>query len=152
MILKIADKQDLCAILNLQYLAYQSEAMLCNNPKIPPLTQTLQEVEQEFIKGIFLKALNEKDEIVGSVRAYSANGTLYIGKLIVRPDLQGQGIGTILLKEMEGRFPHKRYELFTSSKSARNIKLYERLGYLAFKEQEVTTDLKFIYLEKWTPS
>ncbi len=35
-----ANHDDLHEILNLQYLAYKSEAKICNNPNIPPLTQT----------------------------------------------------------------------------------------------------------------
>lgn len=143
-----AEQKDLREILDLQYLAYQSEAKLCNNPHIPPLTQTMAAVEVEFEKGVFLKAINENGTIIGSVRAYSDNGTLHIGKLIVHPDLQGQGIGTKLLKEIEHVCPHERYELFTSTKSERNIRLYERVGYVKFKEEDAGKDLRFIYLSK----
>lgn len=143
-----AEQKDLQEILDLQYLAYQSEAKLCNNPDIPPLTQTLKDLEAEFKKGIFLKAINEKEVIIGSIRAYSDGTTLYIGKLIVRPDTQGCGIGTKLLGEIEIVCPHKRYELFTSTKSERNIKLYERVGYVKFQEKDIDHDLRFIYLCK----
>ena len=36
-----AEREDLQEILDLQYLAYQSEARLLNNMDIPPLKQTL---------------------------------------------------------------------------------------------------------------
>ena len=133
----------------MQYLAYQSEAKLVGNPDIPPLRQTLEEVVCELEKGIILKAIDEAGVIIGSVRGYSAGDTFYIGKLIVRPDLQGQGIGTQLMHEIEAQATSKRYELFTSSKSVRNIKLYERLGYQIFKEKANTADLPFVYLEKF---
>lgn len=81
-------------ILDLQYLAYQSEAKLFNNPNIQPLRQTLAEVENEYQKGIVLKAVDEKNVIIGSVRAYYDKGTVYIGKLMVHPEKQGQGILT----------------------------------------------------------
>lgn len=145
-----ADQQDLQEILDLQYLAYQSEAKLLDNFFIPPLTQTLPEAQQEYEKGYFLKTVNEDSIIIGSVRAYSQNDTLYIGKLIVHPDFQGHGIGTKLLSEMERKYPHKRYELFTSSKSTRNIKLYERLGYSVFKKECISDELIFTYLCKQT--
>ncbi len=148
MLVTKAEKQDLQIILKLQYLTYQSEGELCGNPNIPPLTQTLQEVEAEYERGVFLKVLDADKKIAASVRAYTENGTLYIGKLIVHPDLQGQGIGTELLKEIERICPHDRCELFTSTKSERNIKLYERMGYRKFKEQDMGNDLKLIYLEK----
>lgn len=148
MTIQKAEKKDLKEILDLQYLAYQSEAKLLNNFDIPPLKQTLEEVEKEYNNGIFLKVIDENEGIVGSVRAYSQDDILHIGKLIVQPDLQGQGIGTKLLKEIERVCPHKTYELFTSSKSTKNIKLYERLGYKVFEEKAISKDLKFIYLRK----
>lgn len=148
MILMRAEQKDLQEILDLQYIAYQSESKLLNNSGISPLKQTLQEVQYEYEKGVFLKAKDDGGSIIGSVRAYSENDTLYIGKLIVRPDLQGQGIGTNLLNEIEKVCPHPRYELFTSSKSIRNIKLYKYLGYEIFKEQDISEELKFIYLQK----
>lgn len=39
-----AERGDLQEILDLQYLAYQSEARLFNNMDIPPLNQTLEDV------------------------------------------------------------------------------------------------------------
>lgn len=133
MIITVANKNDLQEILQLQYLAYQSEAKLCGNMNIPPLTQTLEEVLQEYEKGIVLKVMDNGD-IIGSVRGYIEDDTLYIGKLIVKPDKQHQGIGTKLLTEIENVLPHQRCELFTSSKSDRNIKLYQKIGYNIFKE------------------
>jgi ribosomal protein S18 acetylase RimI-like enzyme len=143
-----ACSEDLQEILKLQVLAYQSEAVLCNNPDIPPLKQTIEELEREYHHGIVLKAVGNDPAILGSVRAYSKDGTLHIGKLIVRPDRQGQGIGTALLLAIEKAAPHSRYELFTSSKSLRNIRLYRRLGYRVFKEQAVSPSLTVVYLEK----
>lgn len=54
-----AQKDDLNEILELQYLAYQSEAKLFGNMDIPPLKQTLEEVYDEFNKGVILKAIYE---------------------------------------------------------------------------------------------
>jgi len=146
--IQMAEEKDLQEILDLQYLAYQSEALLLNNPNIPPLKQTLEHVKKEFETGIILKAVDGCDSIVGSVRGYSKNNTFFIGKLIVRPDLQGRGIGTDLLEEIERVCPHERYELFTSSKSVKNIRLYERFGYQIFKEEKAGEDFNFVYLEK----
>ena len=145
------DKAQLCdlkAILELQYLAYQSEAKLFGNMDIPPLMQTIEEVCEEFQKGTVLKAVDDSGDIIGSVRAYEENGTVYIGKLMVHPKMQKQGIGTQLLLAMENEFPNCRYELFTSTKSISNIRLYERLGYKIFKEESVSEELQFVYLEK----
>ena len=47
---------------------------------IPPLKQMLEEVYDEFNKGIILKAIDENGVIIGSVRTYQDAGTVYIGK------------------------------------------------------------------------
>lgn len=146
--IKRAEKADLSEILDLQYLAYQSEARLFDNQDIPPLKQTLTDVEIEYQKGIILKALDDDKTIIGSVRAFCDNETVYIGKLMVHPSKQGQGIGTRLLLEMEKQYPNKRYELFTSTRSEKNIALYQKLGYKFFDEKQVTEELRFVYMEK----
>lgn len=148
MIVVRAEKRDLQKILELQYLAYQSEARLFDDHDIPPLKQTLTDVENEFQKGIILKALDEDKTIIGSVRAFCDNGTVYIGKLMVHPSKQGQGIGTKRLLEMEKQYPNKRYELFTSTKSEKNIALYQKFGYKIYDEKQVTEELRFVYMEK----
>lgn len=143
-----AQKYDCKEILELQYLAYQSEAKLFGNMDIPPLKQTVEEVYDEFEKGTILKAVDENGGIIGSVRAYQEGGTVYIGKLMVHPKMQGKGIGTKLLLEIENEYPNQRYELFTSTKSISNIRLYKRLGYEIFKEEVVSPQLQFVYLQK----
>ena len=146
--IKKAEQKDLKEILALQYLAYQSEAKLFGSMDIPPLKQTIEEVYDEYEKGTVLKAVDGAGTIIGSVRAYRENETVYIGKLMVHPSMQNQGLGTKLLLAMEQEYPNQRYELFTSTKSISNIRLYERLGYKIFKEESVSEELQFVYLEK----
>ena len=146
--IKKAEKEDLQEILDLQYMAYQSEAKLFNTIDIPPLKQTLEEVFNEYTKGIILKALDEKGKIIGSVRGYLEDETVYIGKLMVHPQHQGKGIGTKLLLRIESEFSGYRYELFTSTKSKKNIELYEKLGYRVFSQRKISEELRFVYLVK----
>ncbi|MBR0395035.1 MAG: GNAT family N-acetyltransferase [Clostridiales bacterium] len=142
-----AVQDDLQEILALQYLAYQSEAALFGNKDIPPLKETIEELTEEFNKGTILK-LVEDGKIIGSVRAYAKNGTAYIGKLMVHPDHRCKGYGTLLLNEIEKCFPDCRFELFTSTRSEDNIRLYQKLGYKIFDRKEITDELVFVYLEK----
>lgn len=141
-------KSDLKQILDLQYVAYQSEANLLHNFNIPPLKQTLEALEYEFQSGILLKAMNDEGQIVGSIRGHVEGSTLLVGKLFVSPQYQGKGIDSKLLKEIEKGCPQPRYELFTSNKSIRNIEFYERMGYVKFKGKAISADLCMIYLEK----
>ncbi|MBO4456644.1 MAG: GNAT family N-acetyltransferase [Butyrivibrio sp.] len=143
-----AKREDLDTIIKLQYLAYQSEAELFGNQDIPPLKQTLDEVAGEYDNGIILKMVDEDNEIVGSVRAKESDGTLYIGKLMVHPDYRCKGYGSMLLHEIETYFPQRRYELFTSTRSIDNIRLYRKNGYKEYKRETVSDELIFVYMEK----
>ncbi len=145
-----AQYHDLNQILELQYLAYQSEAKLLNDDNIPPLKQTIEALQKEYERGIILKGVTQEGFIIASVRGYMEDNTLYIGKLMVHPNYRGQGIGTKLLAEFEGIYPKARYELFSSDKSLKNIELYQKNGYKICGEQQISSDLRFIYLEKNT--
>lgn len=140
--------EDAEEILRLQRLAYISEAVIYDNHTIPPLVETLQEIEGAFGDHIFLKALKDGN-IVGSVRAKITDGTCEIGRFIVHPDFQNQGIGTRLMNEIESYFSDAvRFELFTGGKSLRNLHLYLKLGYREFKRVSVGDNVELIYLEK----
>ena len=147
-VIRKAEQGDLKEILQLQYLAYQSEVDLFGSRDIPPLKQTLDEVVEEFKSGIILKMVDYKNTIIGSVRAKESDGTVYIGKLMVHPDHRHKGCGTKLLSEIEKCFPDKRYELFTSTRSIDNIRLYQKLGYAIFARKAVNDELEFVYMEK----
>ena len=143
-----ADLADMEAILQLQYAAYQSEARIHNDFNIQPLRQTLDEIKDEYNKGfIILKAVQD-GVIIGSVRAYADGDTVYIGKLMVHPDHQGNGYGKRLLAAIEEKLHRKRFELFTSCKSDRNLQLYEKSGYKRFREETDEAGIRFVYLEK----
>ena len=143
-----ANMDDLQEILNLQYLAYQSEAALFGNKDIPPLKQTLDEVIEEYHKGIILKMVDTDNLIIGSIRAWEMKGIVYVGKLMVHPDYRHRGYGTKLLSEIEKYYPQKRYELFTSTCSIDNIRLYQKMGYQEFDRRRVDDQLEFVYMEK----
>jgi ribosomal protein S18 acetylase RimI-like enzyme len=147
-VIEKASIEDAEEILELQKLAYVSEAEIINDYTIPPLHQTIDEIRSEFNSQIFLKVrLNGK--IVGSVRTLVKGGTCYIGKLIVHPDHQNAGIGTRLLSEAEKQPPGaERYELFTGQKSKRNLHIYKKNGYRIFKSRTVSEKLTLVFLEK----
>ena len=42
----------------------------------------------------------------------------------------------------------KRYELFTSTRSVDNIRLYQRNGYKEFDRKAVNNELIFVFMEK----
>jgi len=144
-----AQIEDAQEILELQKLAYQSEATIYNDWFIPPLTETLEEVKEEFSKSTILK-LAADGKIIGSVRIVVKDDYCEIGRLIVHPDIQGKGIGKKLMLTIEKEFPMaKRFELFTGSKSERNIYLYEKLGYKIFARKPLSEFVELVFMEKY---
>lgn len=148
MIIGQASVKDAAEILALQKLAYRSEAEIYDDYTIPPLTQTLEEMRTDIETQLVLKVSIE-DRIIGSVRANVRRGTCLVGRLIVHPDFQNRGIGTQLMNELERTVSQAtRFELFTGSRSERNVAFYRKLGYSPFKREELTDRVTLVFMEK----
>jgi len=143
-----AELSDCDEIIQVQRLAYEAEARLYNDWTLPPLLQTPESLRQEFSASFILKAMNE-NKIIGSVRAELFENVCHIGRLIVHPDFQGQGIGSKLLRQIEDRFSQAvHYELFTGSKSEGNIRFYMRNNYEISHTKVLTEKISLVYLIK----
>jgi GNAT superfamily N-acetyltransferase len=143
-----ARTSDAPEILALQKLAYQSEAELYNDYSLPPLKQTLAELETEMEQTVCLKAVQER-RILGSVRAREQDGTCQVGRLIVHPASQGQGLGQRLMAAIEAEFPRAgRYELFTGSLSHRNLSFYAKQGYERFARKKLSPRVTLVFMQK----
>lgn len=143
-----ADVGDAEDILALQKQAYLSEGILNNDAHIPPLTQTLPELQHEFQRKHIIK-IEQQGRIIASGQAYLQDGTCYIGRMSVLPALQGQGIGSHILAALESHFSQaKRYELFTGEKSIANLAMYQRRGYLPFKTAHLG-QTSIVFLQKY---
>jgi len=148
MIIETATAADAAEILALHKLAYSSEAALYNDFSIEPMVQTLEQTIADFSIKKVLKAV-ENGKIVGSVRCELRGDTCLIGKLIVHPESQNRGLGTMLMREIEKLCTHaRRFELFTGWKSEKNLHLYDKLGYKQFRTVDVTDSLKLVFMEK----
>ena len=124
-----ADPADAGELLTVQRAAYLSEARLHESFALPPLTETLDEIRAAIASVTVLKAV-AGTRLVGAVRGRADGDTCHIGRLAVAPDLQGNGVGTALLRAIEERFPGvPRFELFTGGRSEPNLRLYRRFGY-----------------------
>ena len=150
--LERATPADAAEILALQRLAYRSEAEFYGDYSIEPLTQTLDGVIRQFEDHVILKAV-ASGAIIGSVRGRLAEGVCHVGKLIVHPDHQNQGLGRSLMTAIESCFPAAtRFELFTGSRSVKNLSLYQKLGYVAGETVAVSEKLSLTHLVKPCPS
>ncbi len=99
---------------------------------LPPLTQTLAELRAELARPtVWAWGYRDSLRLVAAVRVEVHDATALIGRLVVVPDRQNQGLGSRLLLEAEGRLPDTvtTLELFTGEHSHANLRLYRRLGY-----------------------
>lgn len=120
-------------VLTLQRAAYVSEARLYHDPELPPLVQPLDELRAELERpDVIALGAWEEGRLVGSARLRIDGAVAHLGRLVVAPDRQGRGIGSSLLSACERMLPPSVGEirLFTGSRSAGNIRLYERFGYV----------------------
>jgi len=107
-------------------------------------------MKADFAHRLVLKAV-EEGEIAGSVRAHMKEGNCLIGRLIVRPDRQGRGIGQLLMSEIEKRFPQaESYRLFTGHRSEKALHIYAKMGYEVYRTEYLHENLTLIYMEKRT--
>lgn len=149
MTITAARESDAGDILALQKLAFLAEAEIYGDYSIAPLTQTVAELQRDFAGSTILKETTG-GAIVGSVRGSLADGTCRVGRLMVHPRFQNKGIGSRLMREIEGLFKDRceRFEIFTGHKSEKNIRLYEKLGYRVFRTERITPVLSLVFMEK----
>lgn len=137
-------------VLTVQRAAYLAEARLYGDPGIPPLTETLEEVAAAVAAGAVLTA-TAGPRVVGAVRREVAGGVLTIGRLVVAPDRQGQGIGNALLAAAERTPGARRAVLFTGARSEANLRLYRRRGYEEERRERVSAGLELVHLGRDLP-
>jgi predicted N-acetyltransferase YhbS len=148
LVIEPATVADYAAILDLQRLAFRTEAELYDDWSLPPLVQTFEELQREFATSLVLKATLD-GQLVGSVRARQEQATWCIGRLIVHPEVRCQGIGTALMRAIEARCASAaRFELFTGSRSTGNIRLYSRLGYQVRRRQQAGPKVALVFMDK----
>ena len=115
-------------ILTIQRAAFVSEALIYGDPDMPPLVQTLEELQAEIEDGDGWVA-RVGPRLVGALRCRETDELLLIGRIAIAPDMQGAGIGGALLEAAEQHSSAPEAELFTGSLSEANLRLYERCGY-----------------------
>jgi len=140
-------------LLTLQRAAYVTEGQIYENASIPPLTQTLAELEAELAGSVALKA-TLGSRIVGTARARLEDGTLHIGRIAVAPDLQGRGIGSALVRQLESRHGAgaHTFALFTGDSNPANRRLYERMGYRETHTEQLDFGVRLVHLAKPAPA
>jgi len=143
-----ARAQDAGAILGIQRLAFAPAAERYGDERLPPLVETAEEVAGDIREQVVLVAV-EGSEIIGSVRGVERDGCVYVGRLIVHPASQRQGIATRLMLELEARFAQAPcFELFTGNLNEPGMGLYRQLGYVETDRRPIKGTLELVYMRK----
>jgi ribosomal protein S18 acetylase RimI-like enzyme len=139
--------EDAGEVLTIQRAAFVSEALIYGSVDMPPLTQTLDELEAE-LRDAYGWVARVDGRLVGAIRAREQDGLLLIGRIAIAPDQQGEGIGQALLEAAESSSSAEQAELFTGSLSEANIRLYERCGYVETERVEKGDGIQEVFFRK----
>ncbi len=143
-----ASVNDASEILEVQKAAFLGQARIYNNFNLPPLTQSLESMLEEFNHKVFLNVLLN-GQIIASVRFQEVDGHVTIERLVVKPEYQNNGIGTILMKEVESKvLDAVSFNLSTGNKSIRNIHVYEQIGYKIVNTETTDQGIELLYMLK----
>ncbi|MEV6149034.1 GNAT family N-acetyltransferase [Nonomuraea sp. NPDC052129] len=140
--------EDAGEILTLQRAAYVSEAQLYGDPFLPPLLESVEQVRKVIETGLVLKA-TDAGRIVGAVRGQLAGTTCLVGRLVVAPDRQRQGLGRALMRTLHERMPEATaFDLFTGHLSDGNLRLYRSLGYRETHRERMDDHLTLVHMRR----
>ena len=137
-----ATAADAAEVLVLQRCCWVSEAIANSTMDIPPLHESLEAVQGWLPRAwVFL----DGGRLIGAVRGFSDGDSWQIGRLMVAPDRQGEGLGGLLLRHIESQAPAGTHwhVLFTGAGSLANQARYRHGGYQEFKAED-----GLVYLRK----
>ncbi len=128
--IRLVEPADVGELFTLQRACWVQEQQANPDVTIPALVEELGDVERWAAADTVI-VVRSAGRLVGAVRARAIETTWDIGRLMVAPDLQGRGLGRVLLEQIEGLAPAqtKVFELFTGAGSVRNQKMYRKAGY-----------------------
>ena len=126
-----ATRGDAGELLTLQRACWLQEAIANDDVAgIPALHEDLDDVV-EWIESWTAYVVRAEGRLVGAVRGRLEGDAWDIGRIMVAPDLQGRGLGRVLLEHIEAVAPAAAtsYVLFTGYRSHDNIRMYRKAGF-----------------------
>ncbi|GAA1521719.1 hypothetical protein GCM10009788_26970 [Nocardioides humi] len=118
-------------LLTLQRACWVQEALANDMLDIPALHESLDDV-RAWLREWDTWVVRRAGRLVGAVRGrLEGDHSWDIGRVMVAPDLQGSGLGRVLLEHIQAVAPPQAtsYVLFTGAASARNQRMYRKAGF-----------------------
>ncbi|MFS3927973.1 GNAT family N-acetyltransferase [Priestia flexa] len=141
----VLNNQQAKIILALQKRSYEVEASIIHNCEIPPLQETLLQLQQS--KEIFLGYYIE--ETLAGVISFKVLGKeLDIYRLFIDPVHFKKGIAQKLLAFVEMNYSVTKLVVSTASKNIPAIRLYQKEGFVEVRTTKINDELTLVHLEK----
>ncbi|WP_433798213.1 GNAT family N-acetyltransferase [Actinomycetospora sp. CA-084318] len=141
--------------LTVQYAAFLSEGRLYGTFAIPPLVETAADLAADLVNpGTRGWAAWIGTRLAGSVRlrALDGPGPVVLSRAAVAPDLQGRGIGSLLLRAAHADLAAGTESvLVTGERSAGNLALYGRFGYVEVGRELDTAGVAVVRMRRVAP-
>lgn len=150
-------EEDVGELLTLQRASYVTEAQAHDDPRLPPLVESLDDLRSALtdpsVTTLGLRAPSTR--LVAAVRLVQLSGAEWaeLARFMVAPDVQGQGLGTRLLAIAEVRLAPSVSEvrLLTGERSPANLRLYARCGYRETGRERTSAGYSVVHLAKRIP-
>lgn len=126
------------ALLGIQHAAYQVEARLIDDHRIPALSE---DVDGLRAAGLLWLAAFVDDHLVGAIGWTEGAKELDIDRLVVSPDAHRRGVGSTLVRHVLQRAGKRRVVVSTGRDNGPAKDLYERLGFARTAEAQVVPGL-----------
>lgn len=144
----VATLDDMHELLELQRRAYAPAFGSLDWTDESPLDETLEHLCQEFRRCTIYKVQNAEGQIIGSIRGNVADGSLWMGRMMVHPDYQGQGIGRFMFYEIQRLMPHRQAWFWACLQMSATYNFYLRQGFKPTGILNENPKLTWIYMEK----
>ena len=145
--LQIKKDEVVLEVLELQKVSYAVEATLINYFNIPFSHQDVEDLKKS---GETFIGCMEDNRLIG-VLSYekSKEGSIEIGRLVVKPNAFRKGVGTRLVKELDFNEPNAKIIRVTTAKANYpSIHLFQKLGYSLTEEFKTSDGLAMVRLSK----
>ncbi len=126
-----ANAGDAAELLTLQRACWVQEALANDSLDIPALHESLDDV-RAWLGEWDTWVVRRAGRLVGAVRGRLEGDSAWdIGRIMIAPDLQGAGLGRVLLDHIQAVAPARAtsYVLFTGADSVRNQRMYKKAGF-----------------------
>nr|WP_227467179.1 GNAT family N-acetyltransferase [Nocardioides lijunqiniae] len=126
-----ATRGDAGELLTLQRACWLQEAVANESVSgIPALHESYDDVVSGIAEWTTF-VVRVGGRLVGAVRGRMEGAAWDIGRVMVAPDLQGRGLGRVLLEHIQAVAPAEAtsYVLFTGARSTVNLRMYKKAGF-----------------------